>query len=81
MKGERSTNTNLRYKVGRNLGYDGGDVFAIRQPEEAGLPRPNVSSAYIFAREDDFLFTPTTTTTLPSTSGIRSNTVASLWRR
>ena len=58
MKGERSTNTNLRYKVGRNLGYDGGDVFAIRQPEEAGLPRPNVSSAYIFAREDDFLVYP-----------------------
>ena len=58
VKGERSTNTNLRYKVGRNLGYDGGDVFAIRQPEEAGLPRPNVSSAYIFAREDDFLVYP-----------------------
>jgi len=58
VKGERSTNTNLRYKVGRNLGYDGGDVFAIRQPEEVGLPRPNVSSAYIFAREDDFLVYP-----------------------
>lgn len=58
VKGERSTNTNLRYKVGRNLGYDGGDVFSIRQPEEAGLPRPNVSSAYIFAREDDFLVYP-----------------------
>ena len=59
VKGERSTNTNLRYKVGRNLGgYNSSDVFEIRQPELAGLPRPNVSSAYIFAREEDFLVYP-----------------------
>ncbi|MDA1335586.1 MAG: bifunctional response regulator/alkaline phosphatase family protein [Bacteroidetes bacterium] len=58
VKGERSTNTNLRYKVGRNLGYDGDDVFELRDPEAAGLPRPQVSSAYIFAREDDFLVYP-----------------------
>jgi len=58
VKGERSTNSNLRYKVGRNLGYDAGDVFEVREPEKLGLPRPHVSSAYIFAREDDFLVYP-----------------------
>jgi len=58
VKGERSTNSNLRYKVGRNLGYSKGDVFEVREPESVGLPRPQVSSAYIFAREDDFLVYP-----------------------
>jgi len=58
VKGERSTNTNLRYKVGRNLGYEASEVFEVRQPEALGLPRPQVSSSYIFAREDDFLVYP-----------------------
>ena len=58
VKGERSTNSNLRYKVGRNLGYNSNDIFEVRDPEKLGLPRPNVSSAYIFAREDDFLVYP-----------------------
>ena len=58
IKGERSTNTNLRYKVGRNLGYNANDVFEVRDPEPLGLPRPQVSSSYVFAREDDFLVYP-----------------------
>lgn len=58
VRGERNTNSNLRYKVGRNLGYDASDVFEVREPEKFGLPRPNISSAYIFAREKDFLVYP-----------------------
>lgn len=58
IKGERSTNSNLRYKVGRNLGYNSNDVFEVRDPEPLGLPRPQVSSSYVFAREDDFLVYP-----------------------
>ena len=56
--GDRETTTNLRYKVGRNLQYDKRDVLEIRDPEKAGLPRPNVSSAFIFAREDRFFLYP-----------------------
>ncbi len=58
VKGERTTNSNLRYKVGRNLGYNAKDVFEVRDPEKIGLPRPHVSSSYIFSREDDFLVYP-----------------------
>jgi len=58
VRGERNTNSNLRYKVGRNLGYNEGDVFEVREPEQMGLPRPNISSSYIFAREKDFLVYP-----------------------
>jgi hypothetical protein len=58
VRGERNTNSNLRYKVGRNLGYDASDVFEVREPEKLGLPRPNISSAYIFAKEKDFLVYP-----------------------
>lgn len=56
--GDRATTTNLRYKHGRNLQYEDKDVLAFRDPKLAGLPRPNVSSTYIFAKEDVFLCYP-----------------------
>ncbi|MEM9849527.1 MAG: response regulator, partial [Bacteroidota bacterium] len=52
--GDRETTTNLRYKVGRNLQYERRDVLEVRKPEKALLPRPNVSSTFIFAKEDKF---------------------------
>lgn len=56
--GDRNTNTNLRYKVGKNLNYNPKQVFEIRRPERVGLPSPNVSSAYIFATGRDFFAYP-----------------------
>lgn len=56
--GDRHTTTNLRYKHGRNLQYEEKDVLAFRDPKLAGLPRPNVSSTFIFAKEDVFLCYP-----------------------
>lgn len=55
--GERSTNTNLRYKIGRNLSYDKKEVFAV-QPNEVRLPGGKMSSEYVFARENDFFVYP-----------------------
>jgi hypothetical protein len=49
---------NLRYKVGKNLGYNKKEVFEITQPSKVGLPNPNVSSVYIFASNDDFFAYP-----------------------
>jgi CheY-like chemotaxis protein len=56
--GDKQTTTNLRYKHGRNLNYDPKEVLAFRDPREAGLPKPNVNSSYIFAREDGYLCYP-----------------------
>lgn len=56
--GDRQTTANLRYKHGRNLQYEDKDVLAFRDPTLAGLPRPNVSSTFIFAKEDVFLCYP-----------------------
>lgn len=56
--GDRDTTTNLRYKVGKNLQYDKRDVFDVRRPEDAHLPRPNVSSTFIFAKGDRFFLYP-----------------------
>lgn len=56
--GERDTNTNLRYKHGRNLAVDEKAVFITRKPENFFLPRRNVSTAYVFAYEDSFLAYP-----------------------
>jgi len=56
--GDRDTSTNLRYKVGRNLQFEKRDVLEIKDPAEAMLPRPNVSSSYVFAKEDKFFLYP-----------------------
>lgn len=56
--GDKLTTANLRYKHGRNLNYEARDVFAVRDPREAGLPSPTVNSSFIFAREDGYLCYP-----------------------
>ena len=56
--GDKNTNTNLRYKVGKNLGYNPKQVFEIKRPAGMGLPSPNVSSTYIFAGNNDFFAYP-----------------------
>ncbi|MGY8987467.1 MAG: T9SS response regulator signal transducer PorX [Flavobacteriales bacterium] len=50
--GDRNVNANLRYKQGRNLNYQGDDVLAVKNPDDYFLPKQNVSSKYIFAKED-----------------------------
>ena len=56
--GDKATNTNLRYKVGKNLAYNARQVYEIKRPERFGLPSPNVSSTYIFATCRDFFAYP-----------------------
>lgn len=56
--GDRNTNTNLRYKQGRNLGYEEKNVFTVRKPETFHLPKVNVSTTYAFTIEDYFFAYP-----------------------
>jgi hypothetical protein len=56
--GDRNTNTNLRYKVGKNLNFEENKVFFSRNPDKFFLPKINVSSAYVFAVEDLFFAYP-----------------------
>jgi len=56
--GDKNTSSNLRYKQGRNLNYNPKEVFEIRKPEQAHLPKSNMSSSYIFATKDDFFVYP-----------------------
>jgi CheY-like chemotaxis protein len=56
--GDRATTANVRYKHGRNLNYEAKEVFAFKEPAEAGLPRPTINSSYIFAVHDDYLCYP-----------------------
>ena len=56
--GDRNVNTNLRYKLGKSLGYNPKQVFEITRPRDFGLPAPNVSTAYIFAQGRDFFAYP-----------------------
>lgn len=56
--GDRNTNTNLRFKMGRNLNYEDKNVLEGRDPEEYHLPKLNVSTSYVFAIEDYFFAYP-----------------------
>ena len=56
--GDRNTNTNLRYKLGKNLSYDSKELFVIKDPHKAHLPSPNLSTSYVFATGDDFFAYP-----------------------
>ncbi len=56
--GDKNTNTNLRYKLGKNLSYNQRQVYEIKHPDAFGLPSPNVSTAYIFADGRDFFAYP-----------------------
>ncbi|MBP9926608.1 MAG: PglZ domain-containing protein [Cyclobacteriaceae bacterium] len=56
--GDRSVNSNLRYKQGKNLGFEGDKVFEAAKPERFFLPKTNVSTAYVFATEDQFFAYP-----------------------
>ncbi len=56
--GDRNTNTNLRYKLGKNLNYNSKKVFTIKDPRQAQLPAPNLSTSYVFATGDDFFAYP-----------------------
>lgn len=56
--GDKNVNTNLRYKQGKSLDYVKKDVFEIRNPADAFLPKQNLSSAYVFVKEDKFFAYP-----------------------
>ena len=56
--GDKNTNTNLRYKVGKSLACHSKNVFVIAEPKRVGLPCPNVSSSYMFCTGNDFFGYP-----------------------
>ena len=56
--GDKNTNTNLRYKLGKNLSYDSKDLFVIKDPHKAQLPAPNLSTSYVIATGDGFFAYP-----------------------
>lgn len=56
--GDKETTANLRYKVGKNLNYDKKEVFEIKEPGKVGLPSPNLSSTFIFAKNNSYFLYP-----------------------
>lgn len=56
--GEKSMNTNLRYKQGKTMDYVRKDVYEVRNPADIFLPKPHVSTAYVFAKQDLFFAYP-----------------------
>lgn len=56
--GEKSVNSNLRYKVGRNMSYTQKEVYAVTDPSQIGLPKGRMSTEFIFARESSYFVYP-----------------------
>lgn len=57
--GNRDTSTNLRFKIGTNLGCDEKNAMHIKKPEEYQLPAPGVNTHYILAKENYYFVYPT----------------------
>lgn len=55
---DKNTNTNLRYKLGKNMSYNPKEVFEVKNPQQFQLPSPNLSTTYIFASEKHFFAYP-----------------------
>lgn len=56
--GDRNVNTNLRYKLGRNLSYNSREVIDLARPADWQLPSPNLTTSYIFATGPRFFAYP-----------------------
>ena len=56
--GDKNVNTNLRYKQGKSLDYVKKDVFEIKNPADAFLPRQHVSTTFVFVKEYKFFAYP-----------------------
>jgi len=56
--GDRNVNSNLRYKQGKNLGFDEKEVLVCHRPEDFKLPAPNMSTNYVFAWKDGYFVYP-----------------------
>lgn len=56
--GDKTLNTNMRYKMGKNISYDRKRVYDIADPSKIGLPSQNLTTKYIFACNDDFFAYP-----------------------
>lgn len=56
--GDKNVNTNLRYKLGKNLSYNAKEVYEVRNPKDLMLPQPNLSTSYIFATGNRFFAYP-----------------------
>jgi hypothetical protein len=56
--GDKNISLNLRYKQGKNLRYNAKEVFEVKDPDKAMLPKPNLSTSYIFPSYTDFFAYP-----------------------
>ncbi|MCH5178804.1 MAG: bifunctional response regulator/alkaline phosphatase family protein [Prevotellaceae bacterium] len=56
--GDKDVNTNLRFKVGKNLAYKAKEVFEIKNPHDIRLPQLNLSSTYVFCYGNNFFAYP-----------------------
>ncbi len=57
--GNRDTSTNLRFKIGTNLGCDEKHAVHLKKPEAYKLPSPGLNTHYILAKENCYFVYPT----------------------
>ncbi len=56
--GDKNTSLNLRYKTGKSLTYENKEVVSFKDPKTVKLPSINMSSSFIFAKDDYFFAYP-----------------------
>jgi CheY-like chemotaxis protein len=57
--GNRDTSTNLRFKIGTNLGCDEKSALHLKNPADFKLPAAGLNTHYILAKENHYFVYPT----------------------
>jgi hypothetical protein len=58
IKANKDTNTNMRFKFGKNLKVENENIFIVDNGEEIGLPKHNIFNKYIFSVQNQYFLYP-----------------------
>lgn len=56
--GDKEVNSNIRFKYGKNLSFNEKELVYFKNPADIHLPRPNISTNYVFCKGNDYLIYP-----------------------
>ena len=58
LRANKETNTNMRFKYGKNLNVENDNIFIIENGEKIGLPKHSIFNKYIFSVQNQYFLYP-----------------------
>lgn len=58
IRANKETNTNMRFKYGKNLNVENDNIFIVENGEKIGLPKHSIFNKYIFSVQNQYFLYP-----------------------